>query len=347
MPSPLSLCILRLSAIGDVCHAAAMVRAIQLHHENIEITWVIGKIEYQLLKGMSGVRFIVYDKQNSKQAKAQLKSELGGQIFDVLFVMQVALRANLLSLSIKAKRRIGFDWARSKEGHYLFTNERVQPREHSHVLDGFMDFAACLGVEAEQRPLQWTIPIPKDDETWVDSQLDGLAPFAVISPAASKAQRNWTSTGYAKTAEYMQQQGLKVVLCGGPGALDATTRDAIVSMTDAVDLDLVGKTSLKQMLLILRRARLVIAPDTGPAHMATTQGTPVIGLYAHSNPKRTGPYMSLAHTVSVYDECVLEQFGKPWQALPWGKRAKGDDLMTKIKFEDVRSMIDKVITEVH
>ena len=72
--------------------------------------------------------------------------------------------------------------------------------------------------------------------------------------------------------------------------------EAIISRSDfSQDEDtiqnLVGQTSLKQLLAVLKLGHLVIAPDTGPAHMAVTVGTPVVGLYAHSNPKRTGPYL--------------------------------------------------------
>ncbi|HCB17662.1 MAG TPA: ADP-heptose--LPS heptosyltransferase I, partial [Alteromonas sp.] len=88
---------------------------------------------------------------------------------------------------------------------------------------------------------------------------------------------------------------------------------------------------------------LVIAPDTGPAHMATAVNTPVIGLYAHSNPRRTGPYNNLADVVSVYDQCIEQQAGKPWQALPWGCRAKGEDLMSMITTEQVNTAIDTLL----
>lgn len=95
---------------------------------------------------------------------------------------------------------------------------------------------------------------------------------------------------------------------------------------------------------MLEQACCVVAPDTGPAHMATTVGTPVIGLYAHSNPRRTGPYHDLDKVVSVYDEVIAEQTDKSWQRLPWGKRAKGNELMACITVAAVIEKIDAVIT---
>lgn len=342
MSSPFKLCILRLSAIGDVCHAAAMVNAIQRHRPDIEITWIIGKIEYALLAGMPNVRFVIYDKKGGRASKDTLKQAVGDIEFDALFVMQVALRANVVSRMIRAKKRVGFDWHRSKEGHWLFTNTRIAPRKYAHVLEGFMGFAESLGVPPLEKP-QWNIPIPDDDRLWVDEHLNGLDEYVVISPAASKAERNWLADRYAKIVDYIHREGLAVVICGGPGDLDQQITSDIMSHTSNVALNLVGETSLKQMLAVLSKARMVIAPDTGPAHMATTQGVPVIGLYAHSNPRRTGPYLSLHTTVSMYDDIIQTQKGKDWRKLPWGVRAKGSDLMSQVSVQSVKSQIQHIL----
>jgi len=344
------LCILRLSAIGDVCHAAAMVNRLVSMRPQIKITWIIGKIEYQLLKGMANVEFIVYDKKGGNESNRSLLTSLNGRVFDALFIMQVALRANLLSRKINAKRRIGFDWARSKEGHWLFADERIAAKQHAHVLDGFMGFADVLLNEQNSEIKgqnayhpQWNIPIESQDRDWAYQQTNPLGQYIVISPAASKAERNWSAKGYAAVAQHCASLGYKVVLCGGPGPLDQQMAEQIMALTDTITLNLVGKTNLKQMLAVLTDAQLVIAPDTGPAHMATTVSTPVIGLYAHSNPLRTGPYMSLARTVSVYAACIEHQKGKSWQQLTWGTRAKGAGLMSLIKEQDVIEQIDQVL----
>lgn len=336
------ICVMRLSAIGDVCHAAAMVNRIQQFEPNTEITWVIGKIEYQLVRLMPGIRFVIFDKSKGKAAVAELKDALKHDTFDALLMMQVALRANLASRVIKAKRRIGFDWHRSKEGHWLFTNERVQVHKHAHVLEGFMDFADALGIPTVDKP-SWHIPLDKSALEWADRHASALGQFAIISPTASKAERNWLPQRYAETADYLKNKGVTVILCGGPGKADKAMAASILEHTASIAHDYTGQTSLHQLLALIQRASLVIAPDTGPAHMATTVNTPVIGLYAHSNPRRTGPYCDLEHVVSVYDECVLAQRGKPWQALPWGTRAKGEDLMSRIALDDVTAMIDKVL----
>lgn len=332
------ICLMRLSAIGDVCHAVAMVTRIQSQWRDAEITWVIGKVEYQLVKLMPNVRFIIFDKSKGKAAVESLKAQVADETFDALLMMQVALRANLASRVIKAKQRIGFDWARSKELHWLFANKRVAATKHSHVLKGFMDFADALGVP-EPKVISWSIPVASEDEKWGEEQAKTLGKYVVISPAASKAERNWLPQRYASIADYIQEAGVTVILCGGPGDLDRKTADAIKASVKYPLKDFTGQTTLHQLLILLKHAHLVIAPDTGPAHMATTVGTPVIGLYAHSNPRRTGPYNNLERLVSVYDECIEEQKGKPWSALPWGTRAKGSQLMEKITVDMVKQKV--------
>ena len=141
-----SLCLLRLSAIGDVCHAVAMVQAIQRQYPELKITWVIGKLEYQLLKHLPGIEFVIFDKSQGWRSYFNLRKALKGRRFDVLLHMQVALRATLASLAISAKVRIGFDRARAKEGQWLVTNRRVEPLAKPHVLEGFMGFAKAIGV---------------------------------------------------------------------------------------------------------------------------------------------------------------------------------------------------------
>ncbi len=338
-----SICIVRLSAIGDVCHAVSAVQAIQRQHPEAEITWIIGKVEAALLKGLPGVRFVVFDKSLGFKAYLATRRALNGQRFDVLLQMQVAARANLLAAFIKAKRKIGFDKARSKEGHSLFINERIAPRCEGHVLEGFFDFAQALGV-APQAPL-WQMPIAQSDRKDAEELLEGVQRFVVISPAASKAERNWLPERYAKMAEFAQQKGFAVVLTGGPTDMEKTLAHDIMQQTDVPIVNLVGKTSLKALLVVLEKATCVIAPDTGPAHMAVTMNTPVIGLYAHSNPKRTGPYLYQDYVCAVYQEAIEAQQQKPLAEIKFGTRAKGADLMAKIQLENVKAMFLRVLEE--
>lgn len=335
-----TLCLLRLSAIGDVCHAVAMVQAIQKQYPDLKITWVIGKVEYQLLKYLPDVEFVIFDKSQGWKSYFNLKKALAGQRFDVLLHMQVALRATIASLAISAKVRIGFDRARAKEGQWLVTNKKVEAIENPHVLDGFMGFAKALGV-TDLSP-SWNIPVPVADTEFAKNMIPDGDKTLVICAAASKAERNWLPERYAAVAEHAISKGFRVILCGGPTKLE---QNLAINIQDSCSQPLenqVGKTSLTQLLAVLKQATIVLAPDTGPAHMAVTQGTPVIGLYAHSNPGRTGPYLSLKNVVSVYDEAISIQHHQP---VAWGTRAKGEQLMSMIEIEPVLHVFDRLAEE--
>ncbi|MEL4425999.1 glycosyltransferase family 9 protein [Shewanella indica] len=333
-----SLCLLRLSAIGDVCHAVAMVQAIQRQYPQLAITWVIGKIEYQLLKHLPGVEFVVFDKGQGWKSYLNLRRALKGRRFDVLLHMQVALRATIASLMIPAKVRIGFDRARAKEGQWLVTNEQVAPLATPHVLEGFMGFAKAVGV-TDLQP-KWDIPVPAADTEFACQLIPDGDKALIICAAASKAERNWLPERYAQVANYALERGYRVLLCGGPAPMEYQLAEAIIEHGDARIENQVGKTSLTQLLALLKQASIVLAPDTGPAHMAVTQGTPVIGLYAHSNPGRTGPYTCLDSVVSVYDEVIALQH--PGE-VPWGTRAKGAHLMEMIPVASVIAQFDRLL----
>ncbi|GIU51034.1 glycosyl transferase [Shewanella sairae] len=333
-----SLCLLRLSAIGDVCHAVAMVQAIQRRYPELKITWILGKVEYQLLQHLEGVEFVIFDKSQGWRSYFNLKRALKGRKFDVLLHMQVALRATIASLAISAKIRIGFDRFRAKEGQWLVTNHAIEPQATPHVLEGFMGFAKAIGV-TDLTP-SWNIPVPATDTEFAKTLIADESQVLVICAAASKAERNWLPERYAAVADYAVTKGYRVILCGGPTQLERDLADNIQAAAKSGLENQVGKTSLLQLLAILKQASLVLAPDTGPAHMAVTQGTPVIGLYAHSNPGRTGPYTSLDSVVSVYDKVIREQ---KQGEIPWGTRAKGENLMSLIEINDVMTQLDSLL----
>jgi len=347
LAAPKNLCVLRLSAIGDVCHAVAAVQNIQKQWPHTQITWVCGKAEANLLKGLRKIEIITFDKKAGLKGYRELRKKMKGQYFDILLHMQVALRASLASYCISAKTKIGFDSKRAKEGQWLFTNYKTAPQQEPHVLDGFMGFTEALGLKINEP--SWNMPLPESDEKWAYDTLHGNGlekkPVAVISPAASKAERNWHVTGYAQTADYLTTLGFKVVICGGPTAMEIKLAEDISQQSHADITNLVGKTSLKQLLAVLKIAHITIAPDTGPAHMSVTVGTPVVGLYAHSNPRRTGPYLYQKYVVSAYDDIIKEQKGKAYTQLPWGVRAKGADLMHRLTLDDVKTKINLLMND--
>ncbi|OMH28129.1 glycosyl transferase [Motiliproteus sp. MSK22-1] len=349
--APRSICILRLSALGDVCNCLPAIRALQRQWPDCRITWIIGKVEKQLLLGLEGVELIAYDKKTGLKGIFELRRQLAGRKFDVLLHMQAALRASLVSLAVKADLRFGFDKERAKDYQYLFTNRKIAAHPKAHVLEGFMDFIEALGVS---RPaltgdeLTWNMPIPDESRTEALSVAPNR-PFMLISPCSSQRARNfrnWSPEGYAGLMDYAYDRyGLHSVLSGGNTELERAYGRQIQGLCRSSPINLIGETSLKTLLALVEQAHLVVAPDSGPMHMATATGTPALGLYASSNPDRTGPYLSRQWVVNRYPDQVQKHLGAAVDKVSWGKRVRDPQVMLSITVEEVFNMLDQLIND--
>ena len=338
--APRSICLLRLSALGDVTHVLPLVHTLRDAWPGTELTWVIGGGEHRLLEGLPGVEFLVYDKKSGLAGMRALRRRLRGRRFDALLQMQVAARANLLSAFIPARRRIGYDRARSKDLHGLFINQRIPDRPGIHVLDAIGSFCEPLGLRRDT--VRWDMPVPAAAHEWARAQwpADG-APALLISPCSSHVRRNWYPDRYAAVADHAAAQGWRVVLCGGRSQLERDTADAILAAMTAPALDLVGKDTLKQLPALLERGDLLMTPDSGPMHIANAMGTKVLGLHAASNPARSGPYSDLRYCVDRYDTAARKYLGKPAAELKWGTKIESDGVMELVTVEDAVAAFER------
>ncbi|HCG7365729.1 glycosyltransferase family 9 protein [Vibrio sp. 1159] len=343
--APSSLCILRLSAIGDVCNTIATVQAIQKQWPSTQITWITGKLESQLLAAIDGVEVIVFDKKAGLEGYKALWKQLKGREFDALLHMQYAIRASVATLGIKAKYRLGFSSDRSQDFQTLFTNVKVPSPQSLHVADGLMAFAHQIGVPNTE--LDWTLTYSEQDREWAEAHISGDKPNLLLVPGASKAYKNWNAEGYVDVIEHARAKGWNVILAGSPAQVELDLAESIQSRLEEPCLNLVGQSSILQMLALIDNVEMVIAPDTGPAHMANAMNTPIIGLYAHHNPVRVGPYRYLQYVVSVYEEVILAETGKTSQQLSWRTRAKDETAMNRITSDQVISMFDHVVEDLY
>jgi heptosyltransferase I len=341
---PESLCVIRLSAIGDTCHALAAVRAIQDTWPETRLTWIIGRTEAALLADIPGIEFITFDKTHGSAAYRQVRPRLRGRRFDAALCMHASLRANVLSRLVPSPVRLGYDYARAKDFQWLFTNRRIEARARQHVQDAMLEFTAAIGVP--RRRLRWDIPLSPAHREFAARYVEDGRPLMVISPCSSQRSRNyrnWSAENYAAAANHARQKfGCRILVTGGHSALEQEYGRAIAKLTGPDTVDLVGRTSLKQLLALLDAAAVLLCPDSGPAHMATTVRTPVIGLYATSNPDRTGPYLSQKLTVNAYPEAARRFLGKSVDELAWGQRVRDPRAMGLIRVAAVNAQLDRL-----
>lgn len=337
-----SICILRLSALGDVTHVVPLVRSLQQQLPGAAITWIVGRIEARLVGDLPGVEFIVFDKRAGLRGFRELARRLSGRRFDALLQCQVALRANLASLLIRAGVRVGYDTARSKDLHGLVVNRRIAPRHGEHVVDAIGSFVEPLGLV--RLPPRWNIPIAADDEAVAAALLPGPQPTLLLSPCSSHARRNWRAERYAAVADHaVRRHGLRVAITGGPSETERAMAAAIRARMREPALDLVGRDTLKQFLALCRRSVALLTPDSGPMHMANAVGTKVIGLHAASNPQRSGPYSDRRWCVDRYDAAARKYRGVPGRALPWGTKLEHEGAMDLIETEAVIERLDALM----
>jgi heptosyltransferase I len=338
--APEDICLVRLSAIGDTCHALAVVRRLQDNWPDARITWIIGRTEAGLMGDIADVEFITFDKSEGLRAYRSVHRKLTGRQFDVALCMHASMRANLLCRLIPSAHRLGFDRSRAKDFQWLFTNDRIPATGGEHALEAMMGFATCIGARPTE--LRWEIPISADDRAFARTHCGEQT--VIISPCSSQRSRNfrnWPVDRYVDVVRHLRDRfGVTVLLTGGGSDVEHDYGQTIEAATGVTNL--VGSTNLKQLYALISAADALVCPDSGPAHMATTAGTPVVGLYATSNPARTGPYLCRARTVNRYPEAARKFLGKDVSALRWGQRIRHPGAMALITVEDVLARLDDI-----
>lgn len=307
-----------------------------------KLTWIIGKAESRLMELIDGVEFITVDKRAGLAARRNLRARLGGRRFDVLLHMQVSFRASLVSSVVPAAIRLGFDKARARELQWLFTNQRIAPRSREHVLDSFLGFLEALGIQ--DRALRWDVPLPAAAVAYAQELIPDTRPTLLISPCSSHSRRNWRADAYAAVADHaVRRHGMRVILAGGPTAAERSAGAQIEAAAQVPLINQIGRDTLPQMLALLARATVLLSPDSGPAHMATMVGTPVIGLYAATNPARSGPYLSQEWCVNAFPQAARRFRGRAPEQLPWTEKIEEPGVMDLIEVAQVTAKLDELL----
>ena len=340
-PSNLNIAIVRFSALGDVTLVVPAVRSLQRSFPDATITWITSPLAYSLLQGLEGVQFEVYDKPRSLADYRAFYRAFSKRAFDVVLAMQANLRINLLYPALHAPIKIGFDRTRAREGQWLFCNQSI-PFANSHLADSFLAFVAQLG--ADTSIVEWSLPITEVEHGWAYDRLQYLPrPLIAIHPFASKAERNWIFERYA---EVIQKAGSRwhagFVLTGGNATAEQDFCARLARIAPGHTLHLCGLTTPKQLAAVLAQVDVLLAPDTGPVHLARAMNTPVVGLYAVASPTLSGPYAAQQYVANRYPEAVRKFLDKDPEFVPWNTRVHNPNAMALIQTEDVMRQLAKL-----
>ena len=341
-PAPQSICLLRLSAIGDTCHVVPLVRALQRAWPAARITWVIGRTEAKLMRLLNEIEFITIDKSSLWRGGRALRTALGGRRFDILLHLQTSLRSSLFSTLIHARLRVGLDHARARELQWLFTNRQIAARTRQHSQEVTLEFATALGLPPA--PPDWSLPVPPEARDWARAQIPDGVRTLVVSPCSSHPSRVWRIERYAAVvAHAVRECGMQVILCTSPSPDEIAVAAAIERSCGVPVTNLAGKDTLPQLLALLGRATALLTPDSGPAHIGTLAGVPVIGLHAVTRSARTGPYRSREYCVDRYAEAARRFRHCEPDALKWTEYIREPEAMDLIEVNDVIGRLELIL----
>ncbi len=284
------ICLIRTSALGDTVHALALVNGLRHGFPDAHITWVLQNIPHEMVKYQPVVnKFITFNRKGGIREWRNLVSRLRREAFDLALTPQTSAKASLITLFTKAEIKLGFDRRRSRELHWLVTNRRIPPRPMGHAQDMMLEFLEALGIN-DYIP-RWDFIFTQEERAWQEeffSRFD--RPVLGLVIASAHPEKDWPPDRYAAVCDHAcARLGLSPLLIGGPSRKEADIAESIVRLCRHKPVVALEKP-IRHTMLQLDGCRMVIAPDTGPLHIAVALGVPTIGLYGYSDPRRCGPY---------------------------------------------------------
>jgi heptosyltransferase I len=325
----ISICILRLSSIGDITHIIPIISTLQKYMINCDITWIIGKTEYELVKNLIGINFIVMDKNKTLDSLVGMHRFSKSGPFDIVLHMQKSLRSKLVGRVIKGKINVTFNDIDT---------------DNFHVMDSFFSFLKKIDIN--EKVLDWQTDSMIEENYIEKINLDKSTSYVAINPFTSERinnYREWNYDNYGTIAEYLSNEySIKTIFLGKVSKEKEVFFNEHVNANSNI-INLINKTSLIEMFSVLSICKFYIGPDSGALHMANMLELPIIGLYATSNPLRTGPYSNQKYIINKYNEATLKFINKESTNLKWGERVRDKKAMKLISLSDVKNKIKEII----
>jgi heptosyltransferase I len=297
-----------LTGLGDVVHGLPVVNAMKRAWPDAHITWVVEPMPSGILRPHPSVdQVVVFHKKAGWAGVRRLRAELRPHPFDIALNFNIYFKSVFPTFLSRAPRRIGFDRGRARDGVWLFANQHLKPGPRKHTQDLFLEFLDVLGIAGE--PLQWLIPITESERLEQESffsQLDDRPVIGVVAASANE-KKDWPAASYPALIDALVSDfNAHVVLLGGPGEREQRIARYIADHAQQRPVWALGD-SIRRLTWLIDGCRLIIAPDTGPVHIARALEVPVVGLYGHTNPWRVGPYRK-------YENLWIDRYNEPGAA---------------------------------
>jgi lipopolysaccharide heptosyltransferase I len=297
--------VVRLSAIGDVVHTLPAVAA--LRREGWHVGWAVEPLSRVLVESNPAVAqvFAVPSSRGFRWKAARLAvSALRRARFDVALDFQGLWKSASWARLAGAPRVLGYEGSARREpaSAFLATERLALPQEAVHVIDKNLALLRGLGIDAVGTR-EFPLPDTAIEASRVERELraTGLTGFAVLNPGGGWASKLWPAERFGALAAKLRERGLASIVTWGPG--EEGLADRVVAASDGAATRSFP-TTLLEYVEIARRAKLVIAADTGTLHLACAIGTPVVGLFGPTDPARNGPFAPTDLTVRRIPPCA-------------------------------------------
>lgn len=289
-----SILIILMGSIGDVVRGLALLEALRQKVPRARISWLVEPKCHSLLKMHKGIdEVLLFDRSSPLKGVLKLRHLLRERRFDVTLDLQRHLKSGFFSLLSAAPRRIGFHKKNAKEGNWLFNNERIPFFDHSlnkfcHYFK-FLDYLGLGACKADPLLSDWALEVP-------ELELPAKRSVGLVLKSSWES-KDWPEEYYKSLLEKLLRfENAGAVLLGDAVAVNIAQRLMKVCDEKRV-LNLAGKTSLEEMLGVIRRISVCVGPDSGPGHIAAALGTPYLALFGPTSPQRTAP---LGQNVEVF-----------------------------------------------
>ncbi len=275
----------RLSALGDVVCTLPVASCLKRAIPEAEIVWVVDPRFAGIVECCSAVDTIVRAKPAFTPSSWP---RIEGQ-FEVALDMQGLFKSGIIVARASAQRKLGYHWQR--EASWLFS-QRVLPDSSSlHVVDQYVDVARAAGGDANVAEFALA---PKDrDLKSVKDMLKGMGVnerFVVMNPGAGWVTKRWPPKHFATLIDLLHATGVRAVLIGGKAQSDTDAVNEVVVLCKESPGNLVGNTSVSELVALVSMAAAHVGGDTGSTHVAAALGVPAVGLYSITMPARSCPY---------------------------------------------------------
>ena len=287
-----SILVLRLYFVGDVLLSTPVFEALKSRFPRASVSVLVKRRATDILRGNPFVDEIIeYDavrRYHDPRWLARLARDLRRRRFGLAVDLTGDLRSSWLLFAADPGFRVGFNHA----GFGVLLDRRIPYVATGHVVDHLLSAVACVGATI-QDPRPRLFPDAEDHRA-AEALLSevGLsapgAPFVALSPGANWPYRRWPAERFGALAAVARERlGVRSVVLGGAG--DSHVVEEVVAHSDGAAVGLAGRTSLPTLGALSSRARVFVANDCGPLHIAASQGTPVVALFGPNTPERFAP----------------------------------------------------------